>query len=104
MALCGRGLGGKPVSPALLGTSPKRHWRGRIHSGRLSCYFQTTPNGTLRKGAGGETCFPRTFRDKSQTSLERPDSLRPSELLLPNDSKWHSAEGGWGGNLFPPHF
>src|SRR3982074_472984 len=27
----------------------------------MSCYFPTTPNTTLRKGAGGETCFPRLF-------------------------------------------
>ena len=36
-----------------------RHWGGRIHSGRLSPSSQRLPNVTLRKGAGGETCFPR---------------------------------------------
>ncbi len=42
------------------GADPRRHWRGRIHSGRLSRFFPATP-------------------------------------------QRHSAEGGWGGNLFPPH-
>src|SRR5437879_2646032 len=32
---------------------PGRHWRGRIHSGRMSCHFPATPNVTVRKGAGG---------------------------------------------------
>src|SRR4030081_3406598 len=67
---CGRGLGGKPVSPASFSrwrcSRPSsqlrmgRHLRARIHSGRMSCYFPTTP-------------------------------------------RRHVAEGGWGGNLFPPH-
>src|SRR5438552_3665481 len=47
-------------SPQGGGRYRRRHWKGRIHSGRLSCYFPATP-------------------------------------------KRHSAEGGRGGNLFPPH-
>src|SRR2546430_768959 len=39
---------------------------------------------------------------RSRTSLERPDSLRPYELLLPRDAKRRFAEGGRGGNPFPP--
>jgi len=48
--------------------------------------------------------LPARGRDKIPASLGRPDSLRPSELLLPSDTQRHSAEGGWGGNLFPPLF
>src|ERR1700730_7881068 len=59
-SLGGGGVGGKPVPPALWDKLElRRHWGGRIHSGRLSCFFPATPNVTLRKGAGGEHCFPR---------------------------------------------
>src|SRR5438132_6948024 len=38
--------------------------------------------------------LPAKGRDKFTASLERPDSLRPCELFLPDDSHRHSAEGG----------
>src|ERR1700730_10885334 len=38
-----------------------------------------------------------------RASLESPNSLRPYELSVPSDSQRHFAEGGRGGNLFPPH-
>src|SRR5437868_15410129 len=59
---------------------------------------QRPPNTTLRKGAGGETCFPRK---SSQTPLcgRGPGGKPVSPPSLP---KHHFAEGGRGGNLFPP--
>src|SRR5207245_10194088 len=54
-----------------------------------------TPSGT-RLG------FPPAWRDpESETSLERPDSFRRYELLIPRELKRHSAEGGWGETCLP---
>jgi hypothetical protein len=65
-----KGAGGETCFPRISTPSPtlpawgrekedRRHWIGRTYSGRLSCYFRAIPNATLRKGAGGGTCFPR---------------------------------------------
>jgi hypothetical protein len=47
--------------------------------------------------------LPARGRDRFEASLERRASIRPFELSLPSDSHHHFAEGGRGGNLFPPH-
>src|SRR4030081_542931 len=89
--------------------------KGRIHSGRLSCCPRSptvTPEkggrahggnlGSLRtqgEGPAGGNWVPRA------PSHERPDSLRPSELLSPKPHR-HSRErraGPRGEPRFPPY-
>src|ERR1700730_10276824 len=77
-----------PSRRAARSTSPP--WTSYSRNARLpSTPSQPSPRGREKKG--------------TQTSLDRPDSFRPSELFLPSDSPHHFAEGGRGGNLFPPH-
>src|SRR5256885_2066806 len=81
-ALCGRGPGGKPVSPA------------RVRRGYWGDHERPPPYPSPQ---GGGTAMGR-----SGTSLERPDSLRPYELLLPRDAQTALCGRGPGGNPVSP--
>src|SRR5256714_270872 len=59
-------------SPKRGGTRLRRHWRGRIHSGRLGCSFPATPSRHFAEGGRGGNLFP-PHRQKSL----RPTSTSP---------------------------
>src|SRR5205807_2625333 len=75
-----KGAGGKPVSPA---SDPGRHWGGRIHSGRLSCYFPTTPRSHSGEGGRGGNLFPpHLIPDQRRSALVLGDPGLEEVLLL----------------------
>src|ERR1700730_13033797 len=83
-----------------------------MHSGRLRCDFPPTPARHSAEGGRGGNLFPphqdplptlpARGRELMRRLLGRPDSLRPPELSLPNDSHSSLCGRGPGGKPVSP--